>query len=78
VQVAQTWTVIGMGFALFSWLLVQVRGLEQRMSDGFADMHKQFGEVQRQFGEVQRQFGEVHGELAELRADLRLHEQRDH
>ncbi|HVX08517.1 hypothetical protein [Humibacter sp.] len=28
---AQTWTVIGMGFALFAWLLVQIRTLDQRM-----------------------------------------------
>ena len=70
---------------LFLWLLNQMRGLDRRMSDGFADMHRQFGEVQKQFGDVHRQFGEVHRELgevraeiAEVRADLRLHEHRDH
>jgi hypothetical protein len=85
VQQAQTWTVIGMGFTLFSWLLLQMRGLDRRMSDGFIDMNRQFGDVQKQFGDVQKQFGEVYrqlgevnGQLAEIRADLRLHQQRDH
>ena len=68
---AQVWTVIGMGFTLFLWLLNQMRGLDRRMSDGFAD-------IQTQFGEVHREFAEVHAEIAEVRADLRLHEHRDH
>ena len=70
-----------MGFALFSWLLVQMRALDHRLSDqlleirrdmgqGFADVQKQFGEVQRQFGEVQRQFGEVQRQFGEVHSQL--------
>jgi hypothetical protein len=82
---AQTWVVLGMGFTLFSWLLLQMRGIENRLGDldrrvseGFIDVQRQFGDVQRQFSDVHRQFGEVNGQLAEIRADLRLHQQRDH
>lgn len=81
-QAAQTWTVIGMGFALFSWLLVQMRTLDHRIHDQLLeirrDMGQGFADVQKQFTEVQRQFGEVHSQLAEARADIRLHQQRDH
>ena len=77
-QVAQTWTVIGMGFGLFSWLLVQMRGVEKRV----AEVDQRVGDVDRRvsdgFVEMARQLGEVNGQLAKLRADLRIHRQRDH
>jgi hypothetical protein len=53
---AQVWTLIGLlATALFT-LLGQMRGLEKRVSDLSAEMH--------------RGFGEIRGDIAVLRAQI--------
>jgi len=82
---AAVWTLIALlAAALFS-LIAQIRRLDQRMSDGFGQLHTDFGQLRGEFGalrgefgELRGEFGNLRGEFAELRADFRLHEQRGH
>jgi hypothetical protein len=64
---AQVWTLIGLlATALFT-LLVQMRALDQRLSDRMSDMT---AEMNRMSLEMHRGFGEIRGDIAVIKAQL--------
>ena len=75
---AQTWSVIALLAAAVFAIVIEMRRMNDRMTDGFAslrcdfaELKGQFGGLRCEFGELKGEFGELRGEFGELRTDVR-------
>jgi hypothetical protein len=79
---AQVWTVIALLAAAIFAIVIEMRRLSDRMSDGFQTVHREFGELRAEFGQLRGEFhalrAEVRSDIADLRTDLRWHVGHDH
>jgi methyl-accepting chemotaxis protein len=67
---AQVWTVIALLAAAIFAIVIEMRRLSDRMSDGFQTVHREFGELKAEFGQLRGEFGELRGEFGELRGEF--------
>jgi len=68
---AQVWTVIALLAAAVFAIVIEMRRMHDRMTDGFIDVSRQLGELRGEFGELRGEFGGLRGEFGALASDVR-------
>jgi hypothetical protein len=69
---AQIWTVIALLAAAQLATFVEMRRMNDRMTDGFGELRREMGQLRGEMGELRGEMGELRGGLRALRDHLAL------
>ena len=67
---AQTWSVIALLAAALFAIVIEMRRMNDRMTDGFESLRRDFAEIKGQFGDLRGEFGALRGEFGELKGEF--------